>query len=64
MKNVTGHVLPAYTIIHVGPDTHIFNGSDQSVYVELTESGELHIIQPPKSGNLVIKFGEYKRGAS
>lgn len=59
VKNVTGRVIPAHAIVHCGPDMHIFNGGDHSVYVEIVDdSGELRV-KPPKNGTgmLVVKFG-------
>lgn len=57
MKQHTGHVIPPTSITHLGPGTHIFNGSDHQAYVEVMESGEL-TVKPLPSGQLIIWFGE------
>lgn len=57
MKATTGRMLPAQTIVHCGPNLHIFNGSDHTVYVEVTDDGELRV-KAPKTGPtmLVVKM--------
>lgn len=59
VKKVTGRYIPSQTIVHLGPNTHVFNGSDHNVYVEVVDdNGELRI-RPPgiDAATLVIKFG-------
>lgn len=55
VKKTTGHVLPSYSIVHVGPNTHIFNGSDANAYVEVTDAGEVRV-KPVKFGRIIIGF--------
>lgn len=59
VKSVTGRLIPSQTIVHIGPNMHLFNGSDQNIYVEVVnDNGELRV-RPPTHGaaTLVIRFG-------
>ena len=57
VKQHTGHIIPSHAIVHVSPNTHIFNGSDHRAYVEVSDAGEL-LIKPLDFGQLVISFGD------
>jgi hypothetical protein len=57
VKKTTGHVIPSRSIVHVGPDTHVFNGSDHTAYMEVAADGEMYV-KPLASGQIIIWFGE------
>ena len=55
MKTVTGHVIAPCAIVHVRPNIHIFNPSDSRAYVEVTDTGEIHV-HPLDYGRLIISY--------
>lgn len=54
MKTTTWHVIPSRVIVHVSPNTYIFNAGEQLAHVEVDDKGGMYI-HPIASGQLVIQ---------